>query len=184
MSWYRRRRQAGGLYCFTVVTYDRRRFLTGPDARDYLKAAIQRTRADHPFESVAVVLLPDHLHCIWQLPPHNSGFSMRWRLIKTRFTRRWLQGKPRTTAPNQSRRKHGERTVWQRRFWEHLIRDEADFKRHLDYIHYNPVKHGYVNRAGEWAYSTFAKFVALGEYEGDWGQGEPESLRNWLPKIK
>ena len=179
MSRYRRRNQPGGTFFFTVVTHNRRKILTGQESRNYLRTALKITGDERPFESIAMVLLPDHLCCLWRLPPGDGDYSTRWRLIKTRFTRAWLHGREHIPPASKSRGKRGERSVWQRRFWEHQIRDEKDLKRHLDYIHYNPVKHGYVRKAGDWAWSTFDRFVCLGEYQRDWGEAEPGSLRGW-----
>jgi putative transposase len=177
MPDYRRWRQAAGTYFFTLVTDRRKSILTSPPFRRALHEAWAMTRLERPFETLAVVLLPDHLHCLWRLGD-DDDFSTRWRLIKARVTRAAAQSDAQP-APASSRRKRGEATIWQRRFWEHLIRDEADLKRHTDYIHWNPVKHGLVARARDWPYSTFGRYVLLGEYDLDWGQAEPESLRDW-----
>lgn len=179
MSRYRRWREPGGTYFFTVVTFDRRPILTGVAARRCLREAFRQTRSKRPFEQLAVVLLPDHLHCLWRLPCGDKDFSTRWRLIKTYFTRSVLHAGFRLTSQGPSRQKRQEHTIWQRRFWEHWIRDERDLKRHVDYIHYNPVKHGHVRCAADWPYSTFAKYVALGEYPPDWGQAEPDTIKGW-----
>ena len=179
MSWYRRYRQPGGTFFFTVVTNERRRILTQPDARSILRHAISRTRTQRPFECLAMVLLDDHLHCLWRLPPNDDDFPTRWRLIKARFTRAWLASRAKAPIRSKSRTQRGEQAVWQRRYWEHLIRDETDLKRHIDYIHFNPVKHGYVARAADWPHSTFGRFVGMGEYQSDWGQAEPDTLHGW-----
>jgi len=126
-----------------------------------------------PFEIDAWVLMPDHLHCIWTLPAGDSDYSKRWGLIKAAYTKR--VGKALTDkaqAENASRLKHREQLVWQRRFWEHRIRDEKDFEAHCDYIHYNPVKHGQVRAPKDWAYSTFRRYVEQGIYSEDWGSAE------------
>jgi len=179
MTWYRRWRQPGGIFFFTLVTEDRRRILADADARRCLRQAIECTRNERPFGTIAMVLLPDHLHALWELPPEDDDFSTRWRLIKARFTRSWTAQRPPGACRSASRVKHGEQAVWQRRFWEHCIRDDRDLKRHIDYIHYNPVKHGLVPRAGDWPWSTFRRFVSLGEYDIAWGLVEPESIRAW-----
>jgi len=130
---------------------------------------------------VAVVLLPDHLHCLWQLPLGDDDYATRWRIVKSRFTRSLLGAgyvEPRRGASRRRRREHA---VWQRRAWEHRVRKEMDWKNHLDYIHYNPVKHGLVAAPGLWPYSTFAKYVAMGEYEPNWGSTEPKNLAEWIP---
>lgn len=181
MSWYRRWRKPGSLYFFTAVTYQRRPIFSDPAARKQLRQAILDTMAERPWDIPAIVLLPDHLHCLWQLPSGDEDYSTRWRLIKSRFTGRLLglgNREPRTTDSRQTRREHG---VWQRRYWEHLIRDETDWKQHLDYIHYNPVRHGLAAAPKDWPYSTFMKYVRLGEYAADWGFTEPVTLVGWSP---
>ena len=150
MSWYRRWRQPGGLIFFTLVTYDRREMLTSDLAGPLLRSALATTRHERFFEIVAMVLLPEHLHCVWKLPAGDDDYSTRWRLIKTRFTQSILAAGLAVPAANASQRKHKEQTVWQRRFVEHLIRDEDDLKRHVDYIHFNPVKHGHVRTVADW----------------------------------
>ena len=181
MSWYRRWRQPGGLFFFTVVSYGRRPILTGDAGRRDLRRAIEETQGERPWEVAAMVLLPDHLHCLWRLPPGDDDYPTRWRLVKSRFTRALLEAGYAEPQPEASRRCRGEHAIWQRRGWEHSIRDETDWKNHVDYIHYNPVKHGLVAAPGLWPYSTFAKYVRLGEYERDWGNQEPETLRCWNP---
>ena len=120
-----------------------------------------------PFTIVASVILPDHIHFNWTLPPENSDFSTRWRLIKSHFTRNWCAKD--AVSENASRVQKGEKDVWQRRFWEHLIRDELDLIRHVEYILYNPVKHGLVDSPGDWEYSSFMKYVREEMYPLDWG---------------
>jgi putative transposase len=181
MSWYRRWYQEGGLYFFSLVTCERRPFLTTDLARQQLRAALKKTQEERPVEIVAIVLLPDHLHCLWQLPVGDDDFSTRWRLVKSRFTIGMLASGFHEPGQDERRRERHEHAIWQRRFWEHLIKDEDDWKRHLDYIHYNPVKHGYVSSPGDWEFSTFRRYVSLGEYEEDWGRSEPETLRGWSP---
>ena len=181
MSWYRRWREAGGVYFFTVVTYARRPILVSEPARPLLRYALEETRTGRPFEILAMVLLPDHLHTLWQLPPSDDDYSTRWRLVKSRFTRGILDAGYQEPPRNRSRQARQEHAIWQRRSWEHLIRDEDDWKQHLDYIHYNPVKHGLVNAPRDWRYSTFSKYVRLGEYGEDWGNQEPTNLRDWRP---
>jgi putative transposase len=123
----------------------------------------------HPFKIDAMVVLPDHLHCIWTLPEGNHDFSKRWRLIKGTFSRLCTdQNKP---APDKSRVKKQEKAIWQRRFWEHLIRNEEDYMKHVEYTHYNPVKHRLVKAPIDWTYSSFHRYVRDGVYEKDWGTG-------------
>ena len=133
-----------------------------------LREAVAVTRRDHPFDIDAMVVLPDHLHALWQLPDGDADFSTRWRLIKARFAR--AVPRHERIPPSQVRR--GERAVWQRRFWEHRVRDERDWQRHVHYIHFNPVKHGLVGRAVEWPYSSFHRYVRAGCYDPDWGAAE------------
>ena len=166
MPQYRRYRLPGGCYFFTVTLADRRKtHLT--DHIDDLRDAIRWTRNRRPFQIEAMVVLPEHLHCIWSLPEDDADYSSRWKMIKARFSR----ALPCAEARSRSRIQQGERGIWQRRFWEHTIRDELDYERHVDYIHFNPVKHGHVAQAGEWAYSSFGRFVARGDYPADWGGG-------------
>jgi putative transposase len=169
MSDYRRYFVAGGTYFFTVVTYQRRRFLTTDLARECLRAAIETARGERPFEMPAVVLLPDHLHALWSLPRADVDYSTRWRRVKEQFTSAYMAQGGREGPLSASRRKRGERGVWQRRFWEHAINDENDFERHFDYIHYNPVKHRLVDCPRQWPYSTFSRWVAGGVYGAEWG---------------
>lgn len=115
----------------------------------------------------AAVVLPDHLHCIWTLPPEDHDFSTRWRLIKTWFTKHCDDNL--RADPDAARQRKDEQAIWQHRFWEHLLRDEKDYARHLEYIHYNPVKHGYVQRPIDWPYSSFRAYVHKGIYPEDWG---------------
>jgi len=164
MRTYLRDRTPGGCYFFTVNLADRKRS-TLIEHIDALRDAFRRTLADHPVQVDAIVVLPDHLHCLWKLPPGDTDFPRRWRLIKARFAAQVADD----VLPNASRRRRGERGVWQRRYWEHLIRDDADHARHLDYIHFNPVKHGHAASARDWPYSSFHRWVARGVYTEDWG---------------
>ncbi|PLX61328.1 REP-associated tyrosine transposase [Sedimenticola selenatireducens] len=164
---YRRSRQAGGSYFFTLVTHSRRKILTDNDALELLRASFRRVKAKRPFLVDAMVVLPDHLHCIWTLPPDDHDFSTRWRLIKSRFSRYYRERR-------SSGRVHAVsgiecQPVWQNRYWEHLLRDEEDYRRHLDYIHYNPVKHGYTKSPVDWSWSSFRRYVLKGVYTEDWG---------------
>lgn len=166
MTNYRRYFAAGGSYFFTVNLADRRsEFLT--ENIGVLRAAFRYARARYPFETVAIVILPDHLHALWRLPEDDTDFPTRWRLIKSAFSRTF----PQTEPVSASRAAKGERGIWQRRYWEHTIRDEADFALHMNYIHFNPVKHGYVRRPWDWPHSSFRRMVRLGVYPQDWGAG-------------
>jgi len=174
MIGYRRNFAPGGSYFFTVNLFDRRsRLLTENIER--LRAAFRYVRSRHPFTVDAIVVLPDHLHAIWTLPPGEAGFDLRWRLIKSAFSRSLPGGE----FVSASRFSKGERGIWQRRYWEHTIRDERDFERHADYIHFNPVKHAYVSRAADWPYSSFRRFVRLGVYPEDWA-GDPAEQKHEL----
>jgi putative transposase len=168
MSNYRRANTSGACYFFTVVTFRRRPILTDDDCRIWLRNAISNTRKTHPFTIDAWVLLPDHLHCIWTLPVNDNDFSVRWNGIKRRFTRLAKHRFHKPEWVNASRQKHREATIWQRRFWEHQIRDDSDYQHHVDYIHYNPVKHGLVNSVVDWPYSSFHRFVKQGIYSTHW----------------
>jgi putative transposase len=173
VSNYRRWYRAGATDFFAVVTHQRRPILTTETGRLCLRLAIQQEQADRPFEQNAIVLLPNHLHTVWTLPEGDSDFSTRWAAVKKAFTEHWLARGGAEGATTRSRRRRRERGVWQRRFWEHLCRDADDLKRFLDYLHWNPVKHGLVSRARDWPWSTFQQFVDLGEYDADWGTVDP-----------
>jgi len=173
MSRYRRNYVEGGTYFFTVVTYRRRPFLTSDLARDCLRNAIEAIKKKRPFEIVAVVLLPDHLHTVWTLPTGDANYSMRWRRIKEEFTKAYLARGGTELSQSRSRRKHGQRGIWHKRFWEHTVCDETDLERCCDYIHWNPRKHVLVSRVGDWSYSSFHRFVTAGQYDPDWGGVDP-----------
>jgi putative transposase len=173
MVRYRRNFLPGGCFFFTVNLAERRlQLLT--DHIDLLRRSFRDIRARHPFTIEAVVVLPDHLHAIWTLPDGDADFALRWRLIKSAFSRKLTLGE-RISA---SRADKNERGIWQRRYWEHTLRDECDFARHMDYIHFNPVKHGLVTRVRDWPYSSFHRMVKLGVYPIDWGDdaNEPEGV--------
>ena len=165
---YRRVFVPGGTYFFTLVTYQRRSIFFSPPAIDMLQNAIHYTNNRMPFSTVASVILPDHLHVIWSLPPESSDYSTRWRLIKSHFTRHWCNEE--ILSENTSRLHKGEKDIWQRRFWEHLIRDENDLSCHVEYIHFNPVKHGFASSPLQWKYSSFGDYVRNGIYPPDWGE--------------
>jgi putative transposase len=163
MTNYRRSSIPGGSYFFTVNLADRSsRLLT--DHIDALRAAFRYTRRRHPFVIEAIVVLPDHLHAICTLPDGDADFALRWRLIKAAFSRALPSGEP--ISPSRSRK--AERGIWQRRYWEHAIRDETDFARHVEYIHINPVKHGHVARVRDWPHSSFQRIVRRGILPADW----------------
>jgi putative transposase len=164
MRTYKRIRVQGGTYFFTLTLAERR----GNDLLvrhiSALRAAFRQTLADHPVAMKAIVVLPDHLHCLWRLPPGDDDYPTRWRLIKSRFSRQIPVGE----SISDSRVRRAERGLWQRRYWEHVVRDEQDYRRHMDYIHYNPVKHGYVDDPKDWPFSSLKRLMAQGIYERDW----------------
>jgi len=146
---------------------------------DLLRQAFWHVIKKRPFTIDAVVILPEHLHCIWTLPPNDTDFSTRWRLIKTWFTKH-CDDKYKV-KPNLSRIKKSEQAIWQHRYWEHLLRDELDFEHHVNYIHYNPVKHGYVNKPSDWQCSSFHRYVKQSIIPSNWGVSEisfPDGIGN------
>jgi putative transposase len=169
MTNYRRWRVPGGTYFFTAVTEGRVPFLCDESARRCLRDAIRLVRRKRPFRIDAIVLLPEHLHAVWSLPEGDSDYSTRWRLIKKRFTQQYLKAGGAEAPRSASRQAKRERSVWQRRFFEHTVRDEGDLKRCVDYVHVNPLKHGLVDRVRDWPWSSFHRYVRLGEYSIDWG---------------
>lgn len=178
---YRRVTIQGASYFFTVVTHERQPLFRDPQSVQLLANAIAKIRDRHPFAIEAQVVLPDHLHAIWTLPDGDANYATRWRLIKEAFTRAYckrFESPPRT----ETARTRGEQTVWQRRFWEHTIRDEHDFVEHVDYIHYNPVRHGLVAAPRDWLHSTFGQWVDRGVYDPTWDSGEMPELPDWAKR--
>lgn len=200
---YRRAFVPGGTFFFTVVTANRRPLLANEKAVGVLREAFKAVIAKRPFAVVAMAVLPEHLHSVWTLPPGDSDFATRWRLIKTWFTKHHgdalgyagahptygevgldvlgYAGAHPTYIGSLSRARKGERDVWQRRYWEHQIRDADDLRHHVEYIHYNPVRHGHVSRPIEWPFSSFRRYVETGVYAEDWGGGGvvfPEDVGN------
>ena len=163
---YRRTTIAGGTYFFTVNLAERHRRLLVEHV-DLLRTVVTDVKNRHPFVIDALVVLPDHLHAVWTLPPGDADYATRWMLIKTGFSRNIATGERRS----ESRRKKGERGLWQRRYWEHLIRDDQDYERHVEYIHYNPVKHGYAALAADWPHSSIHRYISAGMIPHDWGGG-------------
>jgi len=166
MTNYRRDRTPGGTWFFTVTLANRKSDLLTKEIH-CLREAVRAVRHDWPFHIDAWVVLPDHIHAVWTLPEGDRDFSTRWRLIKSCFSR----GLPRMERVAASRLRKRERGIWQRRFWEHRIRDENDYRRHVDYVHINPLKHGYVEQVIDWPFSTFHRFVEQGQYTPDWAGG-------------
>ena len=163
MPQYIRAFVPGGTFFFTVTLLERRRKLLTENI-DHLREVFQAARRHRPFAMEAIVILPDHLHCIWTLPPGYADFSTRWQDIKARFAAQI----PRGERLSAQRWQKGERGLWPRRFWEHVIRDEGDYERHADYLHYHPVKHGQVTRVADWPYSSFHRCVERGIYDLEW----------------
>ncbi|MCK9376060.1 MAG: transposase [Syntrophobacterales bacterium] len=171
MPRYLRPKTEGSIFFFTVVAFGRRKILTIENSRKILSNAVAEVRTQYPFSINAWVLLPEHLHAIWTLPEGDTDYSKRWGLIKAKFSKesKLLFHEEHSLTPSRNKRR--ETTIWQRRFWEHSIRDDEDFRNHIDYIHYNPVKHGLVQRVGDWPYSTFHSYVREGLYPENWGEG-------------
>jgi putative transposase len=165
---YRRARAEGGTFFFTVNLADRSSTLL-VDHADDLRHAIRTVRAAHPFEITAIVVLPEHLHCVWTLPVRDADYATRWSLIKAGFSRCL----PVTEFIRDSRARKRERGLWQRRYWEHQIRDDEDLRRHIDYIHFNPVKHGHVSSPAAWRYSSLHRYIRSGALPKKWGDGLP-----------
>ncbi len=173
MTNYRRSNLTGATYFFTVNCANRHNNQILVERINLLRKAFLEVKMKHPFIIDAVVVLPEHLHCIWTLPSGDADYKTRWALIKAGFSR----GIPPGENRSESRIKRGERGIWQRRYWEHLIRDDQDYQRHVDYIHWNPVKHGWVERVKEWPYSSFHRHVKQGILPEDWADAPQE---NWV----
>ncbi|WP_417707483.1 REP-associated tyrosine transposase [Pseudomonas sp.] len=165
MSNYRRARDAGACYFFTLTSHQRLPVLTDAPLRAALRRAIERVRLHRPFVIEGWVLLPDHLHCLWRMPQGDADFGSRWSMIK-RLTSQAI-ALPGTVSLSRSLRR--ESGLWQRRFWEHRIHDGDDYQRHMDYLHFNPVKHGLVPRVVDWPWSSFHRLVKEGVYPAHWG---------------
>jgi putative transposase len=169
MGNYRRQRVTGGVYFLTQVTYGRQRWLCDDLARLALRGAIKKVRQKYPFAIEAFVLLPDHFHCIWRLPDDDGDFSVRMRLIKSDVTRQIGDQLRLEVEGSVSRERRRERNLWQRRFWEHRVRDDREFAAYCDYIHFNPVKHGLCDSPLDWEWSSVHRFVREGIYPPGWG---------------
>lgn len=171
---YRRANTPGATYFFTVNLADRKSDLLTEQIAA-LRSAVRKIRQSHPFEIIAMVVLPDHLHAIWRLPEGDANFSLRWALIKAAFSR----AIPKVEVVGRSRALKRERGIWQRRYWEHLIRDDDDLARHVDYIHFNPVKHGYVRRAADWPHSSIHREIQRGNLNENWGCTREDENSQW-----
>jgi putative transposase len=173
---YRRADVPGGSYFFTVNLADRTSSLL-VERVEILREAVRYVKQRRPFEILGWVVLPEHMHAIWTLPEEDSDYSTRWRLIKHHFSR-FIEPQE---LPSPSKQRKGERGIWQRRFWEHQIRDEKDLQSHLDYVHINPVKHGYVARASDWPYSSIHGYIRQGLIARDWACEPDTSLSTGEP---
>ncbi len=171
MPDYRRNRVPGGTYFFTVNLLDLRSDLLVSEIHA-LRDAVRQVRARYRFHIDAWVVLPDHMHCLWTLPDGDADFPGRWRAIKTAFSK----ALPKTEPRSRVMVRRGERGIWQRRYWEHTIRDERDYAVHMDYLHFNPVRHGFVQAPGEWRFSSFHRCVADGLYPPGWRADGAEPL--------
>ena len=176
---YRRVLIPGASYFFTLVTHQRSPIFSDINAVDLFRKAVRKVRASHPFSLDAEVILPDHLHLLCSLPEGDCDYPTRLRLIKAAFTRSILRHQQPAVERSESRARRGEQAVWQRRYWEHTIRDQDDFQAHLDYIHINPVKHGLVAAARDWPHSSFHAWVERGAYTLSWGADEVPELPGW-----
>jgi len=164
VSRYRRAKIEGGTFFFTIALADRPndslvRYI------DHLRKAYKFVVDHYPFETVAICILPDHLHAIWSLPKGDWNFAVRWSLVKSKFSR----ALPTPDLRSRSQIAKRDKGIWQRRYWEHVIRNDDDLVRHVDYIHFNPVKHGYVSQVREWPHSSFHRYVERGLLPLDWG---------------
>ncbi len=169
MPNYRRARTKGGIYFFTVVTHNREPLFSRPSHIKTLQLIIEDVRNERVFTEIACVILPDHIHALWKLPEGDDDYSKRWGLIKARFTKTLRTGNQHVgrALPDMSPAVNAPQ-IWQKRFWEHQIRNEVDLNNHIDYTHFNPVKHGLVKNVGDWQYSSFHRFVKAGAYPEDW----------------
>ncbi len=176
MPRYRRALTLGGTYFFTLVSFKRRKIFCDKTFRNSLRHAIQKVKNQRPFTIDAWVLLPDHMHAIWTLPHNDADYFLRWRLIKKSVTRECggLYHQPSCVSASMKARQ--ESTLWQRRFYEHEIRDESDYELHMNYCHYNPVKHGLITRVEDWPFSTFHRYLKQGVYSEGWAGCDVEGL--------
>jgi putative transposase len=177
---YRRIFVPGASYFLTLVTHERSPIFADATTVDLYRRAVHKVQTARPFTPEAEVILPDHVHLLCTLPDGDADYPTRVRLIKTAFTRMLLRHRQTLGEQSGSRAAKGEQAVWQRRYWEHTIRDESDFQAHLDYIHINPVKHGLVAAARNWPYSTFSEWVERGVYDPWWGANEMPPLPKWV----
>jgi putative transposase len=171
MPNFRRYFVPGGTFFFTVVTDRRAPVFGDPQARTLMGTALRECRERQPFRIEAIVLLPDHLHTIWTLPSGDDAYPLRWARIKRSFTRAWLLAGGLEQPTSTGRQRDGRRGVFQPKYWEHTVRDDDDLERHVEYIHYNPVRHGLVACPRDWPASSFHRWVRTGDYPADWACG-------------
>jgi putative transposase len=170
MPNYRRIKIRGGTYFFTLVTNKRQQIFLSPEARSLFIGSMNHVRQHHPFSIEAYCILPDHIHLLWLMPNDDNNYSVRIAEIKKYFSKQYIDAIGVSSVKTDSQTKRGESGIWQRRFWEHFIRDESDLNKHIDYIHYNPVKHGLVKSVEDWPSSSFFDYVQSGFYDLDWGE--------------
>ena len=173
---YRRVYTKGACYFFTLVTEQRRPIFKNDQQIKILRESFKKVKQKYPFKIDAIVVLPDHIHCIWTLPEGDQDYSTRWRLIKTGFTKQCDTSI--IQSPNHTRTRKKQQAIWQHRFWEHMIRNEQDYQHHVEYIHYNPVKHGLVKQASDWPYSSLHQYINDGIVPRNWGVSYIESPDN------
>ncbi|HYN54456.1 MAG TPA: transposase [Methylotenera sp.] len=169
---YRRAWHEGGTYFFTVNLLQRGNNDLLIRHIDILRNVVKQVKNNHPFVIHSWVVLPEHMHCVIELPTNDADFATRWRLIKSGFSK----AIPKTEHRSEIRLKRGERGIWQRRYWEHLIKNDADYQAHMDYVHINPLKHALVKRVQDWPYSTFHRLVEKGIYPIDWAGDSNNAL--------
>ena len=179
MPNWRRAFVPGGTFFFTVVTDGRRPIFESEIASTILGNVMRECIAKHPVDYLAFVLLPDHLHATWCMPPGDANYPGRWQWIKTQFTQRWLAAGGSECSVSEGRKKNGRRGVWQPKFWEHTIEEIEDFESHFDYIQFNPVKHGYVRCPVDWPWSSFHRWVKRGAYAESWACGDRDPKLNF-----
>lgn len=180
---YRRNFQPGGTFFFTAVTYQRAHIFAHQDAIVRLREVVQEVKTLQPFRMEAWVILPDHLHMIWTLPQDDADFSSRWSRIKSQFSRRWLKAGGQERAVSQGKANKRQRGVWQPRFYEHTIRDDDDFVHHVEYMHYNLAKHGYVDCPVDWPDSSFHEYVRRGIYPANWCCVNEADVPKWAKDL-
>ena len=175
---YRRVQITGATYFFTLVTFEREPLFAAEGAVELRRNALAKIQRQRPFVIEAEAVLPDHIHMLWTMPDGDADYATRIRLAKTAFTKSFAQNQS-VAATSKSRSAKGEREIWQRRYWEHTIRDERDFQARLDYIHYNPVRHEFAATPADWPYSSFSAWVGKGVYDPGWGSDAVPDIPDW-----